>query len=113
LNLIFFSERQKATRQLKKLRKRILEAASTNEVEALKTQLHVAEVDLNYTQYCPLNEPYVSLYPLKDSAKSGSTHPGGQVEASADQARQNSKNKATASHKHDRTQSPREKKGRT
>jgi hypothetical protein len=69
LNLIFFSERQKATRQLKKLRKRILEAASTNEVEALKTQLHVAEVDLNYTQYCPLNEPYVSLYPLKDSAK--------------------------------------------
>ena len=29
--------------------------------------MHVAEVDLNYTQYCPLSEVYVSLYPQKSS----------------------------------------------
>lgn len=28
-------------------------------------QMHIAEVDLNYTQYCPLVETYVSLYPQK------------------------------------------------
>jgi hypothetical protein len=66
-SLIVLSERQKATRNLKKLRKRLLETESTDEVEALKKEMHVAEVDLNYTQYCPLNEPYVSLYPQKSS----------------------------------------------
>jgi hypothetical protein len=30
--------------------------------------MHVAEVDLNYTQYCPLSEIYVSLYPREKSA---------------------------------------------
>jgi hypothetical protein len=53
---------------LKKLRKRVLEAKSTEEVETLKAQMHVAEVDLNYTQYCPLSEIYVSLYPREKSA---------------------------------------------
>jgi hypothetical protein len=48
---------------LKKLRKRLLEAESTEEVELLKAQMHEAEVDLNYTQYSPLSEPYISLYP--------------------------------------------------
>jgi hypothetical protein len=61
-------ERQKATRQLKKLRKRLLESKSTEEVEALKAQMHVVEVDLNYTQYCPLSEVYVSLYPPKTAS---------------------------------------------
>jgi rRNA-processing protein Efg1 len=64
----FVAERQKATRLLKKLRKRLLAAESTEEVEKLKAQMHVAEVDLNYTQYCPLSEVYVSLYPPKTSA---------------------------------------------
>jgi len=45
----------------------LLKAESTEEVEALKTQMHISEVDLNYTQYYPLSEPYVSLYPQKDS----------------------------------------------
>lgn len=53
---------------MKKLRKRVLEAKSTEEVETLKAQMHVAEVDLNYTQYCPLSEIYVSLYPREKSA---------------------------------------------
>jgi hypothetical protein len=53
---------------LKKLRKRVLEAKSNEEVETLKAQMHGAEVDLNYTQYCPLGEIYVSLYPREKSA---------------------------------------------
>jgi hypothetical protein len=61
-------ERQKATRLLKKLRKRLLAAESNVEVETLKTQMHIAEVDLNYTQYHPLSEPYISLYPQKNSS---------------------------------------------
>ena len=52
---------------LKKLRKAMLAAGSTKEVEALKEQMHVAEVDLNYTQYHPLSETYISLYPQKNS----------------------------------------------
>lgn len=28
----------------------------------MKLQMHAAEVDLNYTQFCPLSERYVSLY---------------------------------------------------
>jgi hypothetical protein len=60
-----YLERQKATRQLKKLRKQILEADSTDEVEALKAKMYITEVDLNYTQYCPLAEVYISLYPPK------------------------------------------------
>ncbi|KAH8793075.1 hypothetical protein F5882DRAFT_71236 [Hyaloscypha sp. PMI_1271] len=67
-HMVRFFERQKATRLLKKLRKRLLAAESTEEVETLKTQMHVAEVDLNYTQYCPLSEVYVSLYPPKVSS---------------------------------------------
>lgn len=35
------------------------------EVETLKAQMHIAEVDLNYTQYYPLSETYISLYPQK------------------------------------------------
>jgi hypothetical protein len=61
-------ERQKATRLLKKVRKRLLAAESTEEVETLKNQMHVAEVDLKYTQYYPLSEPYISLYPQKSSS---------------------------------------------
>lgn len=50
---------------MKKLRKRLLESKSTDEVDALKIEMHTAEVDLNYTQYSPLSEPYISLYPPK------------------------------------------------
>ena len=42
---------------------------STEEVEILKAEMHVAEVDLNYTQYFPLSEPYISLYPQKNSSE--------------------------------------------
>jgi len=45
----------------------LLEAKSTEEVEDLKSEMHIAEVDLNYTQYCPLSEVYISLYPQKST----------------------------------------------
>ncbi|KAH8595692.1 hypothetical protein B0O99DRAFT_661603 [Bisporella sp. PMI_857] len=61
-----FFERKKADRSIKKLRKQLLEATTTEEVQQLKHQMHVAEVDLNYTRYCPLSEIYISLYPPKD-----------------------------------------------
>jgi len=31
--------------------------------------MHVVEVDLNYTQYYPLSQRYISLYPQKDIAR--------------------------------------------
>ncbi len=52
---------------MKKLRKCLIETQSTDEVEILKEQIRLAEVDLSYTQYCPLSEPYISLYPKKTS----------------------------------------------
>jgi len=70
-----YSERQKATRQLKKLRKRLLETESADEVASLKEQIHVADVDLNYTQYYPLSEIYVSLYPKKSPGDETTAEP--------------------------------------
>jgi hypothetical protein len=58
-----YSERQKATRTLKRLKKQLLEATTPEENEAIQVQMHIAEVDINYTQFCPLNEKYLSLYP--------------------------------------------------
>ncbi|KAM0131734.1 hypothetical protein ACHAQE_004838 [Botrytis cinerea] len=68
-HMVRFFERQKATRQLKKLRKRLLDSESTEEVEQLKDEMHILEVDLNYTQYHPLSETYISLYPPKGSGE--------------------------------------------
>ncbi|KAF7949052.1 hypothetical protein EAE96_008225 [Botrytis aclada] len=68
-HMVRFFERQKASRQLKKLRKRLLESESTEEVEQLKDEMHILEVDLNYTQYYPLSETYISLYPPKGSGE--------------------------------------------
>jgi hypothetical protein len=60
---------------LKGLRKRLLETESTDEVEALKKQMHIVEVDLNYTQYCPLSDVYISLYPNKTAPGEGPKPP--------------------------------------
>lgn len=58
-------ERQKATRRVKKYKKQLLAAETEDEVQKWKTKLHVAEVDLNYAQYSPLAEPYISIFPAK------------------------------------------------
>lgn len=60
---------------MKALRKRLLETEFTEEVETLKNQIHIAEVDLNYTQFCPLAEVYVSLYPNKTAPGEGPKPP--------------------------------------
>ena len=36
----------------------------------LRKQIHVAEVDLNYTQYCPLCDPYIGILGKQDDAES-------------------------------------------
>ncbi|KAF2712938.1 hypothetical protein K504DRAFT_487483 [Pleomassaria siparia CBS 279.74] len=60
-----FFDRQKATRILKRLRKRLSkdtpdESLSKGEIEK---RIHNAEVDVNYAQYYPLSKVYPSLYP--------------------------------------------------
>ena len=58
------TERQKATRALRKLRKK-LEASSVSSPEhtELEKAVHEAEVDLNYTLFYPFVKKYHSLYP--------------------------------------------------
>ncbi|KAL8924780.1 MAG: hypothetical protein Q9208_003870 [Pyrenodesmia sp. 3 TL-2023] len=63
------SERQKATRNLKKLRTRSVSAIpDTPEFENLAHQVHCAEVDLNYTLYHPLAEKYIGIFPRQDTS---------------------------------------------
>lgn len=58
-------EKQKASRMLKKLKKRLLETTSTDEVDQITKEMHIYEVDVNYAHYYPLNERYISLYPQR------------------------------------------------
>lgn len=48
-----------------------MNAEATDEINSLKDKIHVADVDLNYTQYCPLNEIYISLFAQKDFGEDG------------------------------------------
>ncbi|KAG6980968.1 rRNA-processing protein efg1 [Fusarium oxysporum f. sp. conglutinans] len=70
-HMVRFFERKKASRLAKQLRKKIEETESTetDEIEALKRDLHVAEVDEAYTQHFPHAEPYISLYTSAKSEK--------------------------------------------
>ena len=70
--LILDLERQKATRALKKLQRAAAALSPTSpERDSMQQAVHSAEVDLNYTIYCPLAEPYHSLYPRQ---KAQQTH---------------------------------------
>lgn len=63
-----FLERQKATRNLKKLRTSLASAtAGSPEHQTLDIDVHNAEVDLNYTIYHPLTEKYVGLFPRQNT----------------------------------------------
>ena len=64
-----YKERQKATRALKKLKRR-LDASSpeTSDYTQLAKEVHDAEIDMNYTIYHPLTEKYQSLFPRQDVA---------------------------------------------
>lgn len=57
-------ERKKATRTLKRLQKSLSSTTvGTGDYEDLQSDIHNAEVDLNYAMYHPLDEKYHSLYP--------------------------------------------------
>lgn len=53
----------------KQLRKKIEETEAPEELEELKRDLHVAEVDEAYTQHFPHAETYISLYPVEKREK--------------------------------------------
>lgn len=62
------AERKKAMRLAKQLRRKLEntgDADNDTELEQLKQDLHIAEVDEVYTQYFPHAEPYISLYGSK------------------------------------------------
>ncbi|KAG6135196.1 hypothetical protein E4U12_001789 [Claviceps purpurea] len=58
----FTAERKKASRLVKQLKRKIEQSPDSDDVENLKRQLHIAEVDEAYTIYHPHLEPYRSLY---------------------------------------------------
>ncbi|KAF7846397.1 hypothetical protein BT93_L4464 [Corymbia citriodora subsp. variegata] len=56
-----FIERQKAEKRLKQLRKKLASCEDAHR-HGLEQQIHVMEVNRNYTIYCPLNEKYISIF---------------------------------------------------
>ncbi|KAL8824626.1 MAG: hypothetical protein Q9191_004924 [Dirinaria sp. TL-2023a] len=70
-HMVRFFERQKATRKLKRLKNLASKAEPQSaELFDLREKIHRAQVDLNYTLYCPLNEKYTSLYKRTDGTGS-------------------------------------------
>lgn len=67
---IRFFDRQKATKRLKHARK-ALQACEGDDVERARLGRVVqdAEVDVNYAQYFPLDQPYVSMFPRKNEGE--------------------------------------------
>ncbi|KAM0434402.1 hypothetical protein ACHAPT_003498 [Fusarium lateritium] len=68
-HMVRFFERKKASRLAKQLRKKIDETEAPEEIEELKRDLHVAEVDEAYTQHFPHAETYISLYTIDKREK--------------------------------------------
>jgi cell division protein FtsN len=69
-------------RLAKRLKKRLDKATDAKEIERLRHQLHVAEVDEAYAQHFPHGEPYINLY-AKSKSKS---EPSEEEETSASEA---------------------------
>ncbi|GAO13254.1 hypothetical protein UVI_02026000 [Ustilaginoidea virens] len=61
-HMVRFFERQKASRLVKQLKRKLEQTPEADDAERLKRQLHVAEVDEAYAIYHPHLEPYNSLY---------------------------------------------------
>ncbi|PVH97591.1 hypothetical protein DM02DRAFT_658173 [Periconia macrospinosa] len=70
---IRFFERQRATRNIKRLQKQLAALDDESEKTRLQQMLQNAEVDLNYTIYYPLLKSYVSLFPKPKKDGSPST----------------------------------------
>lgn len=62
-HFIRFMERKKAVKNLSRLKKL---RDNGDRSDALESKIHEAEVDLNYTQYAPLGQKYISLFARKD-----------------------------------------------
>ncbi|KAK3723440.1 hypothetical protein LTR37_001692 [Vermiconidia calcicola] len=63
---IRFFDRQKATKRLKRAKKELRACEDDEQLRAeLAGKVDDAEVDVNYAQYFPLDQHYVSLYPRK------------------------------------------------
>ncbi|KAF2680368.1 hypothetical protein K458DRAFT_373644 [Lentithecium fluviatile CBS 122367] len=77
---IRFFERQKATRTVKRLTKQLSTVEDNSERAALRSRIHNANVDVNYTTYYPLLRPYVSLFP---KAKKDQSTPAESTEESS------------------------------
>ena len=50
---------------MKRANKNVGAAVTPTDIAAAKQELYLAQMDLNYVQYFPLNLPYSSLYPSK------------------------------------------------
>ena len=70
---IRFFDRQKAAKRLKRAQKE-LKACESDAPERMRLEQVVKdrEVDVNYAQYFPLDQPYVSLFPRKSGNEEGS-----------------------------------------
>lgn len=69
--LLTEAERRKALRFAQQLERRLSKATDPVEIAQLKADLHIAQVDIDYTKYFPFMEPYVSLYAQVRSNKEG------------------------------------------
>ena len=76
LNISMCEERQKATRALKKLQKRLdASPPDTSDYTQLAKEVHDANIDVNYTIYYPLTEKYQSLFPRQGGDSGGEKTP--------------------------------------
>lgn len=65
-----FFDRQKATKRLKRARKKLIalhEADGTR--HEVQQEVHVAEICVNYAMYYPLDKPYCCLFPSQKNEK--------------------------------------------
>lgn len=73
-HMVRFFERQKATRALKKLQRRLdasSEPDASDEHAQLAREVRDAQIDVHYTIYYPLTEKYQSLYPRQGDTSGG------------------------------------------
>jgi hypothetical protein len=63
------SERKKADRLAKQIRSQLEKTSNQDEIQRLKSDLHIAEIDSIYARYFPYREAYVSLYPVQKADK--------------------------------------------
>lgn len=64
-HMVRFFDRKKAERRLKQATKALRACEDSEEHKKLEEDVHIAQIDLNYTQYYPLAQTYSSLYPTK------------------------------------------------